>query len=102
MLGEHLDDFAIGDAVVQVVAEFPGEALEGGDFLFIRRVADDGGDAGDVGLGDAGDVICPVFPVVPVAAFFDDLGVKGALQFADIEGEFGLGLDDRAPRLRQW
>jgi hypothetical protein len=37
VLGEHLDDFAIGDGVVEVVAEFVGEGLEGGDFLGEER-----------------------------------------------------------------
>ena len=37
VLGEHLDDFGIGDGVVEVVAEFVGEGLEGGDFLGVRR-----------------------------------------------------------------
>jgi hypothetical protein len=33
VLGEHLDDFGIGDGVVEVVAEFVGEGLEGEDFF---------------------------------------------------------------------
>ena len=90
VLGEHLDDFAIGDGVVEVVPEFVGEGFEGGDFLGVLRVADNLGDAGNVSLGDLGDVVGPIFPVVPVTAFLDDFGVEGAFQFADVEGELGL------------
>ncbi len=92
MLGEHLDDFGIGDGVVQVVAEFVGEGLEGLHLANVRRIADDGGDAGDVGVRDLGDVIGPVFPVAAVAAFLDDLGVEGAFQLAHVELELWLNL----------
>lgn len=60
-------------------------------FFAVGRVLDDGLDAGDVGARDAGDVAGPVFPVGAAAAFFDDPGVEGALEFAG--GEFDLGLD---------
>jgi hypothetical protein len=46
VLGQHLDDFAIGDAVVQVVAQFLGKGVEGGDLAFVGRVFHNGGDAG--------------------------------------------------------
>ncbi len=41
VLGEHLDDLAIGDAVVQVVAQLLGEGVERRDLLRVRRVRDD-------------------------------------------------------------
>jgi hypothetical protein len=33
MLGQHFDDLAIADAVVEVVAQLIGEGVEGGLFL---------------------------------------------------------------------
>lgn len=90
VLGEHFHDFVVGDGVVEVVAEFGGEALEGGDFAFVFGFFEDGVDAGDMGVGDLGDVFGPFVPVVAVAAFFDDAGVEGAFEFADVELEFGL------------
>ena len=53
-----------------------------------------------MGAGDFGDVPRPVFPMVAVAAFFDDLGVEGAFDFADFElesflyGRGGIGSAD--------
>ncbi len=43
-----------------------------------------------MGFRDLGDVGGPFFPVVRIAAFFDDLGVEGAFQLADLELEFRL------------
>jgi hypothetical protein len=39
VLGQHLDDFGVGDAVVQVVAQFVGEGVKGGDFFGVGGVA---------------------------------------------------------------
>lgn len=90
VLGEHLDHLGVGDGVVEVVAEFVGEGVEGGDFAGVGRVADDGGDARDVGLRDLGDVGGPLVPVGAVAALLDDLHIERAFDFADIEDDLGL------------
>ena len=75
MLGEHFNNFIIGDAVVQIVAQFGGEAVEGFGFAAVGGVFQNGVYAVNMRFGDLGDVACQVFPIVAVAAFFDDFGV---------------------------
>jgi hypothetical protein len=54
VLGQHLDGVAFGDGVVQIVAQFAKEGIEGAAGLGVR-VFQQGGQAGDVVLGDFGD-----------------------------------------------
>ena len=75
MLSEHFYDFAIGNGVIQVVAQFGSKFVERGDFLFVCWVFYNGMNAVNVGLGDFGNIVCPIFPVVAVAAFFDNFGI---------------------------
>ena len=75
MLGEHFNNFIIGNAVVQIVAQFGGEAVKGFGFAAVGGVFQNGFNTADMGLSDLGDVACQVFPIVAVAAFFDDFGV---------------------------
>ena len=91
VLGEHLNDFLVGDGVVKVIAEFIGKTGEGGDFLGIVWITDNLGDALDVGLGDLGDILGPFIPVVAVTTFFDDLGEQGTFELADVELKIRLG-----------
>ena len=90
VLREHFDDVVVADVAIQVVAQFDGEVGEGGFFVVVGGVGQNGVDAVNVGVGDFGDVARPVFPVVAVAAFFDDFGVEGALDFADFEWQIFL------------
>ena len=90
VLREHFDDVVVADVAIQVVAQFDGEVGEGGFFVVVVGVGQNGVDAVNVGIGDFGDVARPVFPVVAVAAFFDDFGVEGALDFADFEWQIFL------------
>ncbi len=82
VLGQHFNDFAVADAVVQVVTQFMGKAVEGLLFFAVGRVFQNGGDAVDMGAGNLGNVIGPVFPVAAVAAFLHHLGIQGAFDFA--------------------
>ncbi|MDT4848611.1 hypothetical protein FQZ97_827050 [compost metagenome] len=90
VLGEHFDNLAIADAVVEVVAQLGGEGVESGLFLGVGRVLQNALDAVDMGAGDLSDVVCPVFPMVAVATLLDDLGVDGLLDFTDLVGQLGL------------
>ena len=90
VLGQHLNDLAIADAAVEVVAQFSCEGVEGRALLCVGRVTHDAGDAVDVGSGDLGDVVGPVFPVVAVADLLHQLGVDGLFNFADFKRQGGL------------
>ncbi|MNR36195.1 hypothetical protein D3C85_1540920 [compost metagenome] len=90
MLGEHFDNLAIADAVVQVITQLGGKGGKGGALADVGRAVQNGLDAVDVGASDLGDVVGPVFPVVAVAALLDDLGVDGLLDFAHFVGQLGL------------
>ena len=78
VLRQHFDDFFVADGVVEVVAQFGGEAVEGFDFLAVLGVFQNGLDAVDVGFCDFGNVTRPIFPMMAVAAFFDDFCIEGA------------------------
>ncbi len=90
VLGQHLDDLTVADAVVEIVAQFFGEVFEGGDFAGVGRVFENAQDAADMSVGDLGDVARPVFPVMAVADLLDDPSVDGALDFAYFIGHFRL------------
>lgn len=87
MLSQHFDDFFVADGVVEVVAQFGSKGLEGCALCFIGRVFQNGVDTVNMGTSDVGNVLCPVFPMVAVATFFDNFGVEGAFDFADLELE---------------
>ncbi|MCY1541804.1 hypothetical protein D9M68_775070 [compost metagenome] len=90
VLGEHFDNLAIADTVVEVVTQLGGERVKSGLFLGVGRVLQNALDAVDMGAGDLSDVVCPVFPMVAVATLLDDLGVDGLLDFTDLVGQLGL------------
>ena len=48
-------------------------------------IVDDRGNAGDVCLGDIRDIRGPLFPIQPAAAFMDQFGIDGPLDFTDLE-----------------
>ncbi|KXW57372.1 hypothetical protein FEMY_20990 [Ferrovum myxofaciens] len=90
VLGQHLDDFVIADAVVQVMAQVGGKSGKGRLLLPVVRVLQDSPDAVDVSVGNFGNVIGPVFPVVAVADFLDQSGVNGPFDLANLELYFLL------------
>src|SRR5688572_4460918 len=90
MLGEHLDDLVVADAVVEVVAKFGGEGLERSPLSGVIGIPNELTDPADVRLCDPGDVVGPLFPVVTIADFLYELGVDGALDVSDLELEVRL------------
>jgi hypothetical protein len=74
VLRQHLDNLSVGNAVVQIVAEFVREGGESLSFAKVLLVFKNRFDAGDVGPSDLRDVGCPIFPVGAASALFDDLG----------------------------
>ena len=99
MLGQHFDDFGIGDLVVEIVTQFGGKGIERIPRGNLGGIFEQGLDAIDVGAGDLGDIIGPVFPVMAITAFVHDLGVQGPLDLAHFEFELALHLDRIVRRL---
>lgn len=85
MLRKHFDDFVPGDAVVQVVAQFLCEPIEGLPLTRVPRLIEDAGDSVDVCAGNLGDVLRPVLPVVAVANLLDELRVDGVFDLTNLE-----------------
>ena len=92
MLRQHFNNLVITDAVVQIIAQFGGKGSKGFPLGMVVWMLQNGVNTVDMGLRNFGNVARPVFPMVAVAAFFDNFGIEGALNFANFKMKRSLGI----------